>query len=83
MRAGADWPLDNAQVFETVEAAVAELHLVYAATARPRETVLPVHTPQGRIPQGRIPQEHLPEQARTQAVPRGHRRSVPEPEGLA
>jgi tRNA/rRNA methyltransferase len=42
---GASWPLDEAKVFETVEAAMAELHLVYAATARPRETVLPVHTP--------------------------------------
>jgi tRNA/rRNA methyltransferase len=42
---GADWPLDEARVFERVEDALADLHLVYAATARPRETVLPVHTP--------------------------------------
>lgn len=42
---GAHWPLDSARVFETVEEALADLHLVYAATARPRETVLPVHTP--------------------------------------
>jgi tRNA/rRNA methyltransferase len=42
---GADWPLDEARVFERVEDALADLQLVYAATARPRETVLPVHTP--------------------------------------
>src|SRR3954466_4698366 len=42
---GADWPLDNARVFERVEDALADLRLVYAATARPRETALPVHTP--------------------------------------
>lgn len=42
---GANWPLDGARVFDTVEAAVADLRLVYAATARPRETMLPVHTP--------------------------------------
>ncbi len=42
---GADWPLRNAQVFETVAEAVADLQLVYAATARPRETQLPVLSP--------------------------------------
>lgn len=42
---GADWPLDGARVFETVEAAVADLRLLHAATARPRETLLPVLTP--------------------------------------
>jgi tRNA/rRNA methyltransferase len=42
---GADWPLDQARVFASVEEAVADLRLVYAATARPRETMLPVHTP--------------------------------------
>ena len=42
---GADWPLDNARVFATVEEAVADLRLLYAATARPRETMLPVETP--------------------------------------
>ena len=42
---GADWPLNNAIVFRSVEAALADLRLVYAATARPRETVLPVRTP--------------------------------------
>jgi tRNA/rRNA methyltransferase len=42
---GADWPLDNAQVFERVEDAVADLRLLLATTARPRETRLPVMTP--------------------------------------
>src|SRR6201986_4744537 len=42
---GADWPLDNARVFERLEDAIADLRLVLATTARPRETVLPVITP--------------------------------------
>jgi tRNA/rRNA methyltransferase len=42
---GADWPLDNAKVFDRVEDALADRRLVYAATARPRETDLPIHTP--------------------------------------
>lgn len=42
---GADWPLDGARVFPTVAEAIADLRLVFAATARPRETVLPVYTP--------------------------------------
>lgn len=42
---GADWPLTGARVFETVAEAVADLNFVLAATARPRETVLPVITP--------------------------------------
>lgn len=42
---GADWPLDGARVFERVEEAVADLSLLHAATARPRETLLPVLTP--------------------------------------
>ena len=42
---GAEWPLDNARVFARVEDAVADLQLVYAATARPREVRLPVLTP--------------------------------------
>ncbi|WP_174299882.1 RNA methyltransferase [Caulobacter sp. S45] len=41
---GADWPLRDARVFETVADAVADLQLVYACTARPRETHLPVLT---------------------------------------
>jgi len=42
---GADWPLDGARVFDSVEEALADRRLVYACTARPRETELPVHTP--------------------------------------
>jgi tRNA/rRNA methyltransferase len=42
---GADWPLDNARVFERVEDAIADLELVFATTARPRETQLKVMTP--------------------------------------
>jgi tRNA/rRNA methyltransferase len=42
---GADWPLDNAKVFDRLEDAVAELKVVYATTARPRETHLPILTP--------------------------------------
>ena len=42
---GADWPLRDAQVFPSVADAIADLQLVHAATARPRETHLPVLTP--------------------------------------
>ena len=42
---GADWPLDNAKVFDRLEDACADLHLLYATTARPREARLPVITP--------------------------------------
>jgi tRNA/rRNA methyltransferase len=42
---GADWPLRDAKLHTSVAEAIADLHLVYAATARPRETRLPVHTP--------------------------------------
>ena len=42
---GADWPLDNAKVFERIEDAIADLKLLFATTARPRETQLPVLTP--------------------------------------
>lgn len=42
---GADWPLDNARIFTTLEEAVADLHLLYATTARPREVILPIITP--------------------------------------
>jgi tRNA/rRNA methyltransferase len=42
---GADWPLDNARVCATLEEAIGDLKLVYATTARPRETQLPVLTP--------------------------------------
>jgi tRNA/rRNA methyltransferase len=42
---GADWPLRDAKLHTSVADAISDLHLVYAATARPRETRLPVHTP--------------------------------------
>ena len=42
---GADWVLDTARVFDRLEDAAAELRLLYATTARPRETRLPVLTP--------------------------------------
>ena len=41
---GADWPLNNAQVFDTLEAAAGDLHRLFATTARPRETRLPILT---------------------------------------
>jgi len=42
---GADWPLDGARVFERLEDATADLRLVLATTARPREAALPILTP--------------------------------------
>jgi tRNA/rRNA methyltransferase len=42
---GADWPLDDARVFDRLEDAIGDLQLTLATTARPRETLLPVHTP--------------------------------------
>ncbi len=39
---GADWVLDRTRVFERVADAIADLNRVHAATARPRETMLPV-----------------------------------------
>ena len=42
---GADWPLDGARVFKRLEDALADLKLVLATTARPREISLPVVTP--------------------------------------
>ncbi|HUZ12929.1 MAG TPA: RNA methyltransferase [Caulobacteraceae bacterium] len=42
---GAHWPLEGARVFARVEDAIADLRLVLATTARPRETALPVLTP--------------------------------------
>ena len=46
---GADWPLEGARVFPDVASAVADLQLVFAATARPRETQLPVRTPREAV----------------------------------
>ena len=42
---GAHWPLDAARVFDRLEDAIADLSLVLATTARPREAALPVITP--------------------------------------
>lgn len=42
---GANWPLDGAKVFATVAEASADLNVMHATTARPRETLLPVATP--------------------------------------
>ena len=42
---GAHWPLDGARVFDTLAEAIADLQLVHAATARPREMAMPVMTP--------------------------------------
>jgi tRNA/rRNA methyltransferase len=47
MSSGANWPLDEAKVFATVAEAIADLKHVYATTARPRETQLPIVTPRG------------------------------------
>ncbi|HEX7947235.1 MAG TPA: RNA methyltransferase, partial [Phenylobacterium sp.] len=45
LASGAEWPLNGAQVFDSVAAAIADLHLVFATTARPRELQLPIYTP--------------------------------------
>src|SRR5258708_39477744 len=42
---GADWPLNAARVFDRVEDAIADLQVLFATTARPREVQLPVLTP--------------------------------------
>lgn len=55
---GADWPLNDAKVFERLEDAIADLRLVYATTARPRETQLPILTP--RQAAGDLRREQLP-----------------------
>lgn len=44
---GADRLLDNAQVFESVEAAVADLHHVFATCPRPRHIIKPLLTARG------------------------------------
>lgn len=44
---GADWVLDDLRLHDTTADAIADLRLVYAATARPRETRQPVLTPRG------------------------------------
>jgi tRNA/rRNA methyltransferase len=45
LASGAEWPLNAAQVFDDVGQAIADLQIVFATTARPRELSLPVFTP--------------------------------------
>ena len=42
---GADWVLDDAKIFDTLEEAVTGLTQLFATTARARETALPILTP--------------------------------------
>src|ERR1700733_12001404 len=42
---GAHAPLESATVFDRLEDAIADLRLVLATTARPREAMLPILTP--------------------------------------
>ena len=41
---GADIVIDGARLFDSIPASIADLHRVYAATARPRELVKPILT---------------------------------------
>ncbi len=43
---GADWIIDGAEIFGTLEEAIADLHHVYATTARPRGMTKEVITPE-------------------------------------
>ena len=45
LASGAEWPLNDAKVTQTVAEAIADLQLVFATTARPRELQLPILTP--------------------------------------
>jgi tRNA/rRNA methyltransferase len=45
LASGAEWPLNAARVYESVAQAIADLNLVFATTARPRELQLPIYTP--------------------------------------
>ena len=51
---GADWALNDARLFTSVEDAIADLQRVYATTARPRELQLPILTP--RVAMARLAQ---------------------------
>ncbi len=44
--AGADWIINGAEVFDTLQEAIADLHHVYATTARPRGMTKTVITPE-------------------------------------
>lgn len=48
---GADQVIDNAQIFETTSEAIADLQRVFAATARPRDSVQTVMTPREAAPE--------------------------------
>ena len=48
---GADVVLENAQVFETVQEAIADCPAVYASTVRRRDLVMPVVTPEAMADQ--------------------------------
>lgn len=52
MASRADEVLDRAQLFDTTEEAIADLHLVYATTARGRELSKPVLAPRTMAEQG-------------------------------
>ena len=45
LASGAEWPLNSARVTPNVAEAIADLNLVFATTARPRELQLPILTP--------------------------------------
>ena len=45
LASGAEWPLNGAQLFTSVADAIADLQVVFATTARPRELQLPILTP--------------------------------------
>lgn len=45
LASGAEWPLNAARVYDTVADAIADLNVVFATTARPRELTLPILTP--------------------------------------
>ena len=45
LASGAEWPLNAARVHDTVAEAIADLQVVFATTARPRELQLPILTP--------------------------------------
>jgi tRNA/rRNA methyltransferase len=49
--AGAAHILDGARVFESTEAAIADLHYVYATTARERGQAKPIFTPAAAMPE--------------------------------
>src|SRR5258706_11023835 len=50
---GADSVLSAAMLFQSTEAAIADLEQVYATTARPREMIKPVMTPRRAAPEMR------------------------------